>query len=611
MRPGSKRKHRQRVSCIITPLAFNQTQKTLTINRLPWQALVPETYAPEALIAQPDLTNKDMIQRLQARLCYGLTQLLTPYTPSDFMLVKCPATPDYLSLMGKTISEMMPPDSTLYGGRYVCENGRVTLQPATSAQDNFAARGEAVVADWVEHEQLFGSVRRYGEDIELQPGLLHRANGGVLVLSLRSVLLQPLLWLRLRQMVVQKRFDWLPADESRPLPVSIPSLPLQLKVVLCGDRDALADFQETEPELAEFAIYSEYEENLQVDEPEQMLAWHAWVQSVAGSHHLPSPQPDAWTVLIRDAVRYTGDRETLPLCPEWLLRQLREVAPLCDKTFSAAQFTEMLEQRAWREGFLAERMQDEILLDQVLIETEGEQEGQVNALSVIEFPGHPRAFGEPSRISCVVHFGDGEFMDIERKAELGGNIHAKGMMIMQAFLMAELELDQQLPFSASLTFEQSYSDVDGDSASAAELCALVSALSGAPVNQSLAITGSVDQFGRIQPVGGLNEKIEGFFRICEQRGLTGKQGVIIPAANLRHLSLHQDVLDAVEQAQFSIWSVEHAIEAISLLTGQPWDGAGENTLLQIIQERIAQASHQETRHRYPWPLRWLNWFNQN
>lgn len=152
--------------------------------------------------------------------------------------------------------------------------------------------------------------------------------------------------------------------------------------------------------------------------------------------------------------------------------------------------------------------------------------GQINALSVMEFPGHPRAFGEPSRISCVVHVGDGEFTDVERKAELGGNIHAKGMMIMQAWLIAELELEQQLPFSASIVFEQSYSEVDGDSASLAELCALISALASQPINQQLAVTGSVDQFGRVQPVGGLNEKIEGFFQVCHQRTLSGTQGLL-------------------------------------------------------------------------------------
>ena len=262
-------------------------------------------------------------------------------------------------------------------------------------------------------------------------------------------------------------------------------------------------------------------------------------------------------------------------------------------------------------GCLAQRYQDEILQEQILIETEGERIGQINALSVIEFPGHPRAFGEPSRISCVVHIGDGEFTDIERKAELGGNIHAKGMMIMQAFLMSELQLEQQIPFSASLTFEQSYSEVDGDSASMAELCALISALADVPVNQSIAITGSVDQFGRAQPVGGLNEKIEGFFAICQQRELTGKQGVIIPTANVRHLSLHSELVKAVEEDKFTIWAVDDVTDALPLLLNLVWDGEGQTTLMQTIQERIAQASQQEGRHRFPWPLRWLNWFIPN
>jgi Lon-like ATP-dependent protease len=179
------------------------------------------------------------------------------------------------------------------------------------------------------------------------------------------------------------------------------------------------------------------------------------------------------------------------------------------------------------------------------------------------------------------------------------------MMLMQAFLMAELDLDQQLPFSASLTFEQSYSEVDGDSASMAELCALISALANVPINQSIAMTGSVDQFGRAQPIGGLNEKIEGFFAICAQRGLTGKQGVIIPSANVRHLSLATEVQEAVEAGEFSIWAIDDIGDALPLLTQLHWDGEGQ-TLLQTIQERIAQATQQEPRNRFPWPLRWLN-----
>ncbi len=225
-------------------------------------------------------------------------------------------------------------------------------------------------------------------------------------------------------------------------------MPLKLKVILVGERESLADFQEMEPELSEQAIYSEFEDTLQIVDAESVSQWCRWVTFTARHNHLPAPGADAWPVLIREAARYTGEQETLPLSPQWILRQCQEVASLCDgDTFSGEQLNLMLQQREWREGFLAERMQDEILQEQILIETEGERIGQINALSVIEFPGHPRAFGEPSRISCVVHIGDGEFTDIERKAELGGNIHAKGMMIMQAFLMSELQLEQQILLS--------------------------------------------------------------------------------------------------------------------------------------------------------------------
>ena len=522
-------------------------------------------------------------------------------------MTKGPEEAEYLTLIGETLTSLLPATHTPAGGQYDITGSIVRFEPSTDPESNFVGKQPVVIADWVEAEQLFGCLRQFNQEITLQPGLVHQANGGVLLISLRALLAQPLLWMRLKTMVTQRRFDWVSFDESRPLPVSVPSMPLDLKVVLVGERESLADFQEMEPELAAQAIYSEYEETMQVTDSDTLRVWRQWVEQTASAAQLPTPAADAWATLIREAVRYTGDQETLPLCPLWLSRQLREVAALtADDTFDNDALTSMLAQREWREGFLAERMQDEILLEQILIETEGERIGQVNALSVIEFPGHPRAFGEPSRISCVVHIGDGEFNDIERKAELGGNIHAKGMMIMQAFLMSELDLEQQIPFSASLTFEQSYSEVDGDSASMAELCALISALAEVPVNQRLAITGSVDQFGRCQPVGGLNEKIEGFFAICQQRELTGEQGVIIPAANVRHLCLRQELLDAIEAKQFSIWAVDDVTDALPLLMGLAWDAEGQTNLKQIILERIAQATQQEARHRFPWPLRWLN-----
>jgi Lon-like ATP-dependent protease len=584
----------------------------LTTNRLEWRALVPDTDSYQEIFAQPYDSETAPFSAVQPRLSYGLVQLSQPVASADLMLVKAAEEAEYLNLIAAAARECWSAEDTLTGGHYLIEGQRITLRPVESAEDNFAGQAEVVAADWIEAEQLFGCVRQFAGEITLTPGLVHRANGGILVLSLRSVLAQPLLWLRLKQMVTQGRFDWISPDETRPLPVNIPSLPLSLKLVLVGERESLADFQDMEPEMASLAIYSEFEENLQIASADDMALWCQWIYAVAKSKALPAPAADAWQVFIREAVRYTGDQETLPLCPSWIGRQLREVAAFTDnETFGAVDLTQMLAQREWREGYLAERMQDEILLEQILIETEGEMVGQINALSVIEFPGHPRAFGEPSRISCVVHVGDGEFTDVERKAELGGNIHAKGMMIMQAFLMSELQLDQQIPFSASLTFEQSYSEVDGDSASMAELCALISALANVPIYQHIAVTGSVDQFGRVQPVGGLNEKIEGFFRICQQRELTGQQGVIIPVSNVRHLCLHQDILDAVEQGQFTIWAIDDVTDALPLLTNLPWDGEGQNTLMRAVQERIAQASAQDIRHRYPWPLRWLNWFNTN
>lgn len=350
----------------------------------------------------------------------------------------------------------------------------------------------------------------------------------MLILSLRTLLTQPLLWMRLKQCVTTGRFQWFAPDESRPLPQSIPDMPLQLKILLVSDREGLADFQEMEPELYESALYGEFEVDMPLVDSDDMQRWCALVSTLAAKQQLPAITPDAWPSLVRCAVRYSGDQNLLPLNPVVLGRMLREAALYADPHLNADALRQAQEARLWRESYLSERMHDEIEVGQLLIDTEGAAIGQINGLSVLEYPGHPLLFGEPSRISCVVYQGDGEFTDVERKAELGGNLHAKGMMIMQAFLISELELDQQLPFSASLVFEQSYGEVDGDSASLAELCALISALAMVPINQQIAVTGSVDQFGHVQPIGGVNEKIEGFFEACQRRELTGKQGLSSP-----------------------------------------------------------------------------------
>nr|WP_252515291.1 Lon protease family protein [Pantoea sp. MQR6] len=582
----------------------------MTSTQLTWQNLQPDSSQYQSVFSRIADEETDSLASVQPRLLNALAHLHHQTQGFPLLLIRSQENRDYLSLIAQTAQRFSANAATLFGGDYHIIADNVTLQPPSNKDRPFTSQGEVHFAEWIEMEQLFGCVRSHKDRIQLEPGLIHRANGGTLILSLRSFLAQPLLWMRLKKCVEQGFVDWISQDERRPLPVSIPPLPLQLNLVLCGDREALAEFQELDPETHEMSIYTEFEENIQVLDEDDMFSWCRWTVDLAKQANLPIPEADFWPELIKEGVRYSGDQETLPLCPRWLLRQIRE-SSLMGESISAETLRDALDARLWRENYLNERMRDEILLKQILIETEGEVVGQINGLSVVEYPGHPRAWGDPSRITCVVHPGDGEFTDVERKAELGGNIHAKGMMIMQAYLIAELELEQQLPFSASLVFEQSYSEVDGDSASLAELCALISALANQPVNQQIAVTGSVDQFGNVQPVGGLNEKIEGFFDICHQRELTGQQGVIIPACNVRHLCLNQEVVNAVEQGRFHIWAIDRADEALPLLTGKEWniENVEGDCLLGTIQERISQLNQQQDISHRPWPLRWLNWFN--
>ncbi|MCT8847012.1 protease, partial [Glaesserella parasuis] len=243
---------------------------------------------------------------------------------------------------------------------------------------------------------------------------------------------------------------------------------------------------------------------------------------------------------------------------------------------------------------------NDILNHQLYIETEEETIGQINGLSVVEFDGVPHSFGEPLRISCNVQYGDGEIHDIERKVELGGNIHSKGIIIAQSCLANLLELPTQLPFSASVAFEQSYGEIDGDSSSLAIFCVLISALTKLPLPQSLAVTGAIDQFGNVLSVGGVNQKIEGFFNVCEARELTGKQGVIIPAICVSHLSLKPAVLSAIEAGKFHIWAVEDVFEALQILLQHPFydedlpENSEKKSIFALVHQGIEQSENEDT-----------------
>ncbi|MDH5572070.1 MAG: ATP-dependent protease, partial [Gammaproteobacteria bacterium] len=249
-----------------------------------------------------------------------------------------------------------------------------------------------------------------------------------------------------------------------------------------------------------------------------------------------------------------------------------------------------IDSRIKRMDQLRERVHEEVLRGNYLLDTEGKQIAQVNGLSVIQLGDY--AFGRPSRISATARLGSGKVIDIEREVELGGSIHSKGVLILSSFLANRFAQDSPLSLSASLVFEQSYGMVDGDSASVAELCALLSALSKLPIDQSLALTGSVNQHGQVQAIGGVNEKIEGFFDICQARGLTNEQGVIIPQSNIKHLMLRRDVVEAVEQGKFNIYAVSNVDQVMALLTGVEAGDAGEKgiypeqTVNGMVQKRL-------------------------
>jgi predicted ATP-dependent protease len=240
---------------------------------------------------------------------------------------------------------------------------------------------------------------------------------------------------------------------------------------------------------------------------------------------------------------------------------------------------------------------DRIQRGTILIDTSGERVGQVNGLSVVGLGNF--AFGQPSRITARVRIGGGKVVDIEREVELGGPIHSKGVLILSSFLGARYAAEHPLSLSASLVFEQSYGGVEGDSASMAELCALLSALARVPIKQSFAMTGSVNQHGEAQPIGGVNEKIEGFFDVCKARGLTGEQGVVIPTSNVQHLMLRRDVVEAVEAGQFHIYPMHTVDEAIELLTGIPAgerDAEGnfpEGSMNQLVEARLVELAEKQ------------------
>jgi predicted ATP-dependent protease len=445
----------------------------------------------------------------------------------------------------------------------------------------------------VEHMHTLGTL--VTDFTLVRAGAMHSANGGYLVVDALKLLVQPFAWEGLKRALVRGEVRIEPVTEfwgiASTVSLEPEPIPLAMKVVLLGERLYYYLLQAYDPDFARlFQVVADFEE-LHDRTPAGAQAAARMLALIAREEKLLPLEREAVARALDFAARRAGDARKLSADVAALTRLLCEADHLARGAGRAqvagGDIEAAIEGQRARADRLKRRLHESILRGTVMVDTSGERVGQVNALSVIDLGEHP--FAQPTRITATTRVGDGQVIDIQREVQLGGAIHSKGVMILAQFLAARYSGNRPHSLAASLAFEQTYGQVEGDSASMAELCALLSSLSGLPVRQSLAITGSINQLGEAQAIGGVNEKIEGFFEICSARGLTGSQGVIIPAANVEHLMLRQEVIDAVAAGRFHVYAVRSIDEAIELLTGVP-AGALETTgdlARQTVNGRVA------------------------
>ncbi len=408
----------------------------------------------------------------------------------------------------------------------------------------------------------------------IRGGALHRANGGFLMLEAEQVLEQPYAWQGLKRALRSKSVKFSSLEQmltlTGTLSLEADAIPLQVKIILLGDRETFHLLQEFDPELADyFKIRADFEATMPRTALNELLYARFLADFVAkeGLRHL---ERAAVARTIEESARWAGDQRHIALHAASVADVLREADHLARAARSRLIRARHIEASIAGMEARHDRLRRDFLRDieeggQLFVH-HGEVVGQVNALTVIDYAGF--GFGQPSRVTATTHCGGGDVIDIERDVDLGGPLHSKGVLILSHYLRSTLGRDQVLRFAGSIAFEQSYGGVDGDSASLAELCALLSSLSDCPVRQCLAITGSMNQRGDVQPIGGVNEKIEGFFAACKLRGLQAGQGVIIPVQNVRHLMLRSELIQAMRAGKFSLYAVAHVNEALALLLGR-------------------------------------------
>jgi len=446
--------------------------------------------------------------------------------------------------------------------------------------DNSGLKGAPVVIEFnPTYQNLFGKMEKEAQfgvlstDFTMiRGGSLHRANGGYLVIPIEETLRNIFSWeglksaLRDRRIVIEEigeRLGAITTKGMRPKPI-----PLSVKVILIGEpllHQLLYTYDKDFREL--FKVKADFDTTMDRSE-DNVQKYTAFICTFCQKENLKHLESSAIAKIIEYGSRLAEDQEKMSARFADVADIIREASFYADRDGSkyttGDHIERAIEEKLYRSNMIQEKIQEMIQRNVLLIETEGEAVGQVNGLSVMSLGDF--AFGTPSRVTASIGMGREGVIDIERRARMGGPIHTKGVLILSGYLAQKYARDKPLTLSARLVFEQSYSGVEGDSASSTELYAILSALSGLPIKQNLAVTGSVNQKGEVQAIGGVNEKIEGFFEVCKARGLTGKQGVMIPESNVQNLMLKEEVLEAVKAGKFHVYPVKTIDQGIEVLT---------------------------------------------
>lgn len=581
---------------VLSPEAFDQLsdeEKQKITNDL--NAMQAEIENTAQDLPQWEEKQRDEMDRLREKLAKNIISSPVDELRKKYKQYK-PAT-EFLKSIQKNIleniDEFMPADEKPTVGSEEDPLSQLLSRMNKNEEDKFAkfkvnvivkntpnSGAPIVLLDHPTQGNLVGKVERiqqYGALLTdftlIKAGALHQANGGFLLIDARKLLMQPFSWDSLKRALASKTIKIeAPSDETTFTTISLDPMPIPLdvKVILTGDEELYELLSERDPDFSDyFKVEADF--GVVMDRtPENEIEYAKLIGSLSKKKNLRSLNKQAVGKVIEYASRLADDSEKLTAHISSIGDLLREADYWARKSNSKQigknHIIQAIEAQIYRSDRINKAMLEQIDKGTILMDVKGERVGQINGLVVYNFSRN--SFGKPARITTQVRMGNGEFVDIEREIEMSGPIHTKGVLILQALLSNRFAKRKPLSLSASIVFEQSYGGVDGDSASSTEYYCLLSAIANLPIKQNIAVTGSINQFGEIQPIGGVNEKIEGFFEVCKYNGLTGTQGVIIPRTNVSNLMLKEEIVTAVENGMFHIYAVDTVDDGIEILTGK-------------------------------------------